>query len=52
MSAYFPELVDEIAPIPDDFVADAELAVLDEKGCPQRNRLMKRRGQPNFCSRY
>ena len=42
LSPYFPELVAEIAPIPHDFVADTELVVLDEKGCPQWNRLTKR----------
>ena len=34
MSECFPELVDEIRPISQDFVADAELVVLDEQGRP------------------
>jgi ATP-dependent DNA ligase len=38
----FPELVDEIRPIPHDFVADGELVILDENGCPQWDRLQKR----------
>ena len=42
MSACFPELVDEIAPIPHDFVADSELVVLDDRGCPQWDRLKRR----------
>jgi bifunctional non-homologous end joining protein LigD len=41
-SPYFPELVDELRPIPHDFVADGELVVLDERGCPQWHRLQKR----------
>src|SRR5689334_833388 len=41
-SARFPELVEEIRPIPHDFVADGELVVLDERGCPQWDRLQKR----------
>ena len=34
MSACFPELVEEIAPIPHEFAADTELVVLDDRGCP------------------
>jgi bifunctional non-homologous end joining protein LigD len=41
-SACFPELVDELRPIPHDFVADGELVVLDEHGCPQWDWLQKR----------
>jgi bifunctional non-homologous end joining protein LigD len=41
----FPELVAEIAPIPHDFAADAELVVLDDRGCPQWDRLTKRHAQ-------
>jgi bifunctional non-homologous end joining protein LigD len=41
----FPKLVDEIMPIPHDFAADSELVVLDERGCPQWNRLTKRHAQ-------
>jgi bifunctional non-homologous end joining protein LigD len=39
MSACFPELVEEIRPIRADFVADAELVVLDEQGRPIWDRL-------------
>ena len=42
MSECFPELVDEIRPIPQDFVADAELVVLDEQGRPVWERLKAR----------
>src|SRR4051794_40782747 len=45
MSGCFPELVDEIQPIRNDFVADAELVVLDDRGCPQWQRLAKRHAQ-------
>jgi bifunctional non-homologous end joining protein LigD len=45
MSTCFPELVDEIAPIPHDFAADSELVVLDDRGCPQWDRLTKRHAQ-------
>jgi ATP-dependent DNA ligase len=45
MSAYFPELTDEIMPIPHDFAADSELVVLDDRGCPQWSRLTKRHAQ-------
>ena len=38
----FPELVDEIRPIRHDFVADGELVILNENGCPQWERLQKR----------
>jgi bifunctional non-homologous end joining protein LigD len=41
-STYFPELIDELRPIPHDFVADGELVVLDERGCPLWHRLQKR----------
>ena len=39
MSEQFPELVSEIRPIPQDFVADGELVVLDDQGRPQWDRL-------------
>ena len=39
MSDRFPELVQEIAPIRAEFVADAELVVLDEQGRPVWERL-------------
>jgi bifunctional non-homologous end joining protein LigD len=42
LSGCFPELVDEIRPIPHDFVVDSELVVLDEQGRPQWDRLKKR----------
>ena len=42
MSECFPELVDEIRPIPQDFIADAELVVLDEQGRPVWERLKAR----------
>jgi ATP-dependent DNA ligase len=42
MSGLFPELVDEIRPIGHDFVADGELVILDNQGCPQWKRLQKR----------
>ena len=42
MSECFPELVDEIRPISQDFVADAELVVLDEQGRPVWERLKAR----------
>src|SRR5215210_703603 len=45
MSTCFPELVDEIAPIPHDFAADGELVVLDDRGCPKWDRLTKRHAQ-------
>jgi bifunctional non-homologous end joining protein LigD len=38
----FPELVDEIRPIPHDFVADSEHVVLHNQGRPQWDRLQKR----------
>jgi len=41
-SAYFPDLVDELRPIPHDFVATGELVVLDDMGCPLWHRLQKR----------
>jgi bifunctional non-homologous end joining protein LigD len=41
-SPYFPELVDELRPIPHDFIADGELVVLDEHGRPQWERLKRR----------
>jgi bifunctional non-homologous end joining protein LigD len=41
----FPELVDEIMPIPHDFAADSELVVLDDRGCPQWSRVTKRHAQ-------
>ena len=43
LTPYFPELVAEIQPIPDDFVADSELVVLDDRGRPQWERLHARR---------
>ncbi|MGZ5175064.1 MAG: ATP-dependent DNA ligase [Burkholderiales bacterium] len=42
MSSLFPELAEEIGPIRDDFVADCELVVLDDQGCPQWERLQRR----------
>jgi ATP-dependent DNA ligase len=42
MNSLFPELVDEIGPIRDDFVADCELVILDDQGCPQWDRLQRR----------
>ncbi len=42
MSDQFPELVSEIRPIPQDFVADGELVVLDDQGRPQWDRLHSR----------
>ena len=49
MSSCFPELVDEIAPIPHDFAADGELVVLDHRGRPQWERLTKRcQREPKF----
>ena len=42
MSDQFPELVSEIRPIPQDFVADAELVILDDQGRPQWDRLHSR----------
>lgn len=42
MSACFPALIAEIEPIPHDFVADAELVVLDEQGRPQWDQLKRR----------
>jgi bifunctional non-homologous end joining protein LigD len=42
MSAQFPELVSEIRPIPQDFVADGELVILDDQGRPQWDRLHTR----------
>lgn len=45
MAGKFPELIAELEPIPHDFVADAELVVLDEQGCPQWKRLTKRHAQ-------
>jgi bifunctional non-homologous end joining protein LigD len=47
MSACFPELVDEIMPIRADFVADAELVVLDEQGRPVWERLTARQAIKN-----
>lgn len=44
MSACFPELVDEIKPMRHDFVADAELVVLDEQGRSVWERLQSRPG--------
>lgn len=41
-SECFPELVDEIRPIRQDFVADAELVVLDKQGRPVWERLKAR----------
>jgi bifunctional non-homologous end joining protein LigD len=38
----FPELLDEIRPIRNDFVSDGELVILDNIGCPQWDRLQKR----------
>lgn len=42
MSECFPELVEEIRPIRQDFVIDAELVVLDERGRPVWERLKAR----------
>lgn len=42
MAACFPELVDELRPIPHDFIADGELVMLDEQGRPQWDRLRER----------
>src|SRR3954469_4693417 len=42
MSGCFPALVDEIPPIRNDFVADAELVVLDDQGRPVWDRLKRR----------
>jgi bifunctional non-homologous end joining protein LigD len=42
LSGLFPELVDEIAPLRDDFTADGELVVLDAEGRPQWDRLQRR----------
>ena len=42
MSECFPELVEEIRPIRQNFVADAELVVLDEHGRPVWGRLKAR----------
>ena len=42
LSSLFPELVDEIQPIQHDFVADGELVILDDHGCPQWDRLQRR----------
>ena len=42
MSGLFPELVDEISPIRHDFVADGEVVILDDQGCPQWERLQRR----------
>ena len=42
MSAAFPELVNELAPIPHDFVIDGELVVLDAQGRPQWDRVKAR----------
>ena len=42
MSECFPELVEEIRPIRQDFVIDAELVVLDEQGRPVWERLRAR----------
>jgi bifunctional non-homologous end joining protein LigD len=42
MSQLFPELVDEIKPISAEFVADGELVILDNQGCPQWDRLQRR----------
>jgi bifunctional non-homologous end joining protein LigD len=42
MGVMFPELVAEILVISADFVADAELVVLDDQGRPQWDRLHRR----------
>lgn len=42
MASCFPEIVDEIRPMPHDFVADGELVVLDAQGRPQWDRLQRR----------
>lgn len=42
MAQAFPELVDEIRPSRDEFVLDCELVILDERGCPQWDRLHRR----------
>jgi bifunctional non-homologous end joining protein LigD len=42
MSGLFPELLDEIGAIGHDFVADGELVILDDQGCPQWDRLQRR----------
>lgn len=42
MARCFPELVDELRPIPHDFVTDGELVMLDEQGRPQWDRLRER----------
>src|SRR6478735_8528272 len=42
MTDRFPELVDELTPIRHDFIADGELVILDERGCPRWSRLHKR----------
>lgn len=45
MSTCFPELVEEIAPIPHDFAVDGELVVRDNRSCPQWDRLTERLAQ-------
>lgn len=45
MADKFPELLADLQAIPHDFVADSELVVLDERGCPQWSRLKKRHAQ-------
>jgi bifunctional non-homologous end joining protein LigD len=42
MSDQFPELVSNIRPIPQDFVADGELVILDDQGRPRCNWLHSR----------
>jgi len=42
MSEQFPELVSEIRPMPQDFIADGELVILDGQGRPQWDRLHTR----------
>ena len=43
--APIPELLADVEAIPHDFVADSELVVLDERGCPEWSRLTKRHAQ-------
>jgi bifunctional non-homologous end joining protein LigD len=42
MTAAFPELDEELRAIGHDFVADGELVICDERGCPQFERLGRR----------
>lgn len=45
MADKFPELLRDLEAIPHDFVADSELVILDERGCPQWSKLKKRHAQ-------